>query len=100
MGWRSVSSWLSAFAAAAGKALHSKHLAGALHVDGVGCTLSVGREVKMEIPDQRGMQLPVLQFFAFSQTKYGHIEGGYGHAKCEIVCVSTYSAAGRICIRG
>jgi hypothetical protein len=28
-----------------------KNLAGALHTDGVGCTLSVGREVKMEIPD-------------------------------------------------
>jgi len=27
-----------------------KHLAGALHADGGGCTLSVGREVKMEIP--------------------------------------------------
>lgn len=27
-----------------------KNLAGALHADGVGCTLSVGREVKMEIP--------------------------------------------------
>ncbi len=26
-----------------------KHLAGALHTDGVGCTSSVGREVKMEI---------------------------------------------------
>src|SRR5437879_13179283 len=28
-----------------------KNLAGALHTDGVACTLSVGREVKMEIPD-------------------------------------------------
>ena len=27
-----------------------KNLAGALHTDGGGCTLSVGREVKMEIP--------------------------------------------------
>jgi hypothetical protein len=27
-----------------------KNLAGALHADRVGCTLSVGREVKMEIP--------------------------------------------------
>jgi len=26
------------------------NLAGALHTDRVGCTLSVGREVKMEIP--------------------------------------------------
>jgi len=26
-----------------------KNLAGALHTDGVGCTSSVGREVKMEI---------------------------------------------------
>ena len=50
MGWRSVSSWLSDFAAAAGKALHSKHLAGALYIDGVGYTLSVSREVKTKIP--------------------------------------------------
>ena len=28
----------------------SQDLAGALHTDGGGCTLSVGREVKMEIP--------------------------------------------------
>jgi hypothetical protein len=28
------------------------NLAGALHTDRVGCTLSVGREVKMEIPDE------------------------------------------------
>jgi hypothetical protein len=27
-----------------------KNLAGALYTDGVGCTLSVGRKVKMEIP--------------------------------------------------
>jgi hypothetical protein len=27
-----------------------QNLAGALHTDGVGCMLSVGREVKMEIP--------------------------------------------------
>ncbi len=27
-----------------------KDLAGALHVDGVQCTLSIGREIKMEIP--------------------------------------------------
>jgi hypothetical protein len=27
-----------------------KNLAGTLHADRVGCTLSVGREVKMEIP--------------------------------------------------
>lgn len=26
------------------------NLAGALNIDGAGCTLSVGREVKMEIP--------------------------------------------------
>jgi len=26
-----------------------KNLAGALHADGIGCTLSAGREVKMEI---------------------------------------------------
>src|ERR1019366_776802 len=49
MGWRSVSSWLSDFAAYAGKALHSKHLAGALYIDGVGYTLSVRREVKTKI---------------------------------------------------
>jgi hypothetical protein len=29
-----------------------KHMAGALPTDGVGCTLSVGREVEMEIPDK------------------------------------------------
>jgi hypothetical protein len=29
------------------------NLAGALHTDRVGCTLSVGREVKMEIPAYR-----------------------------------------------
>jgi hypothetical protein len=29
-----------------------KNPAGALHTDGVGCTLSAGREVKMEIPDK------------------------------------------------
>ena len=27
-----------------------KNLAGALHADGVGCTLSIGRKVKIEIP--------------------------------------------------
>jgi len=32
-----------------------KNLAGALPTDGVGCTLSVGREVKMEIPVNRVM---------------------------------------------
>jgi hypothetical protein len=37
------------FASAAGKALHSKNLAGGLQTDGVESTLSVGREVKMEI---------------------------------------------------
>ena len=34
----------------AGAALALKNLAGALHTDGVGHTLSVGREVKMETP--------------------------------------------------
>jgi hypothetical protein len=38
------------FAVAAGKALHSKNLAGALQTDGVECILSVGQEVKTEIP--------------------------------------------------
>jgi hypothetical protein len=41
---RSVSFWLWDFAAAAGKALHSNILRG------LGVTLSVGREVKTEIP--------------------------------------------------
>ena len=30
----------------------TQNLVGALHTDGVGCTLAVGREVKIEIPDQ------------------------------------------------
>jgi hypothetical protein len=38
------------FAAAAGKARHSKILTGALQIDEARCTLWVGREVKTEIP--------------------------------------------------
>jgi hypothetical protein len=34
--------------------LCTQNLAGALHIDGVGCMLSVGREVKIEIPVKTG----------------------------------------------
>ncbi len=53
MGGRSANFWFWDFAVAAGKALHSKNLAGALQTNGVRCTLSVGPEVKTEIPNKK-----------------------------------------------
>jgi hypothetical protein len=50
MGGRIVSFWLRDFAAAVGKGTALKNLAGPSDTDGDGCMLSVGREVKMEIP--------------------------------------------------
>ncbi len=52
MGGRSVSVWLRDFASAVGKALHSTTWLEHCLLTGGGCTLSVGREVKMEIPDE------------------------------------------------
>jgi hypothetical protein len=46
---RSVGFWFWDFGAAAGQALHSKNLTGALHDGEVACKLSVDREVEMEI---------------------------------------------------
>jgi hypothetical protein len=49
MGWRNQFLVLG-FAAADGKARHSKKLTGAFQIDGAACTLSVDREVKSGIP--------------------------------------------------
>lgn len=49
-GWEKRQFLASGFCRGHRKGSALKNLAGALHADGVGCTLSVGREVKMEIP--------------------------------------------------
>jgi hypothetical protein len=57
MGQKSGSFGLWDFPAAAEKGSALKNLAGALHTEAVRCTLSVGREVKTEIPDKLGIVL-------------------------------------------
>ena len=48
---RETEFWALVFSRSRRKGSALKNLAGALHNEGGGCTFSVGREVKMEIPD-------------------------------------------------
>jgi hypothetical protein len=58
MGCRSASFWLGIFPhRRKGNAV--RNLAGALHTEAVKCKLSVGREVKTDIPDKAKVSPPV-----------------------------------------